>query len=105
MKVADPERVVLFGSMADGRSNAHSDVDLLIVVREGAPRAQVASQVGSFASELCLQSDVLVHTETDLEQARGAPHSFLGAIMRSGRIVYERGLGLPSGSDILRVSE
>ena len=41
VEVAQPEKIILFGSAARGEMNRHSDVDLL-VVKEGAHRRSLA---------------------------------------------------------------
>lgn len=87
--VAEPDRIILFGSMAEERNNVYSDVDLLIVSENPETRNEVKAKINSFSNQLSLKVDVLIFSQSEIEQACQKPHSFLEAIVKSGRIVYE----------------
>ena len=44
VEVAEPERIILFGSVARGDANRHSDVDLL-VVKDGSDLRRLAARI------------------------------------------------------------
>ena len=89
-RVAEPEKIILFGSMAENRNNVYSDVDLLIVSENPDTRKEVKARISSFSNQLSLKVDVLVHSQSELRHASQTPHSFLEAIVKSGIIVYEK---------------
>lgn len=91
IKIAEPEEIILFGSMANGTQNVYSDVDLLIITEELFADRQIADRVRQFAQELSLHADVLVQTKTSFQQACEIPDSFLSGIRYSGRILYKKG--------------
>ena len=60
--VADPEKIILFGSMAQKRNDVYSDVDLLIVSESPQTKADVIARIKSFSNQHSLQIDVLLHS-------------------------------------------
>ena len=86
--VAEPEMIILFGSMANGKTNAFSDVDLLIVSENILRKKAVSTRIASYASELSLKADVLIYSKSEIERECQKTNSFIGEIMKSGEIVY-----------------
>jgi predicted nucleotidyltransferase len=72
---------VLFGSRARGDEHARSDVDLLVSLRDGANRGQLASRL---SERLGLRVQLVT-----LEDAREAP-LLLAEVIREGRVVVDR---------------
>lgn len=89
--IADPEKIILFGSMAQERNNIYSDVDLLIVSENPEIKEEVVARIKNFSSQLSLKIDVLIYSQSEVERACQKRYSFLEAIVKSGRIVYENG--------------
>jgi predicted nucleotidyltransferase len=90
-KISDPEEIILFGSMANGSHNIHSDLDLLIVVDETAEKSHISGLVKRYAYELSIAADVLVHTKQEVRECGARPDSFLAGVIASGKIVYTHG--------------
>ncbi len=88
--VAEPEMVILFGSIASGTNNIYSDIDLLLVRENHYNRQHFSRQVEAFAREFGLAADVLVHTREEIMKAALQPLSFLGSIINTGKIMYEK---------------
>ena len=70
VEVAEPEKIILFGSAARGEMNRHSDVDLLIVKE-------------------CAAVDAIVVTPTAVERYKDSHALVIKPALREGRIVYE----------------
>jgi len=87
-RISDPEEIILFGSMGNGNHNVHSDLDLLIVVKETAGKSQIAGLVKRYAYELSITADVLVYTRQELNERGSRPDSFLAGVIASGKTVY-----------------
>lgn len=85
----DPERIIVFGSMARGDIHEDSDLDLLIVKETDQPFLQRIDEVLAV-----LRTDVpvepLVYTSAELERLREEGRDFIGTILEEGRVVYER---------------
>ena len=89
-RIVDPdtERILLFGSTARGTVGSTSDLDLLVVRRDGrTPSARADDLYRRARSRVAL--DLLVYTPEELEAAR-AQSSFLRTALRDAEVVYER---------------
>lgn len=86
-----PEKVILFGSMADGTVGEWSDIDLLIVKNTSLPFMQRLKKVAL----LCRASvgvDYLVYTPDEIEQMKGEQNPFILDVLQTGKILHERQL-------------
>ena len=94
-KLADefrPERVILFGSMAEGRATADSDVDLLVVMngrQNGADRAlEIRRRIPR-----SFPLDLIVKTPAEMRRGLKSRDGFICSILERGKVLYE----CPSG--------
>jgi len=88
--ISEPEMIILFGSMATGKANVYSDVDLLIITDNIFIKKDIIAMVKIFSNELSLKADVLVYTRSEIEGGAKEPNSFIEAIMKSGKVVYRK---------------
>jgi predicted nucleotidyltransferase len=88
--LAEPVRVILFGSAARGDARRDSDVDLLVVVPDGTPCREVTGMLYGTVSGGGIPSDFLVITPSKLEEYRDNPGLIYGLILRVGKEVYAR---------------
>lgn len=88
VRIADPESIILFGSMANGSFNASSDVDLFIIMNNDFGKREIVAMIKSYARELSLKADVLIFTEFGIENEKINDNSFISAILNSGKTVY-----------------
>ena len=90
VRIADPEMVILFGSMSNGQNNKFSDVDLLIILEDGVIKDEIISRLNSFSYEHSLDIDVLVYSKAGLEQEYLKKYSFIPWIVNAGQILYKK---------------
>jgi len=90
--VAEPEKIILFGSMADNKANIFSDVDLLIITSDKTDKRHVSSMIESFSKELSLKTDVLIYSKAEIEKEVLVPNSFLAGIVKAGKAVWSDGM-------------
>jgi len=86
----DPERVVLFGSLASGQAGPDSDIDLLVIFREQTDRRSTAVALRLAVADIPAPIDFVV---TDLgEIARRGRIVGLAqeAALRDGKVFYSR---------------
>ena len=88
VEVAQPEKIILFGSAARGEMNRHSDVDLL-VVKEGAHRRSLAGRIYENLYGIDAAVDVVVVTPADVERYKDSHALVIKPALREGRVVYE----------------
>jgi len=86
-----PQRILLFGSVARGQSNADSDFDMLVIVRGPAHRRALAQEIYKNLRGILTPVDIVVATEQDVQQHGQAIGSILRPALKEGRVVYERG--------------
>jgi len=83
-----PQRIVLFGSYADGKPTPDSDVDLLIVMPfEG--RSVNRSVDIRLKLRPSFPVDLIVRTPENVQQRLDMGDSFIRDILRSGKVLYE----------------
>ena len=86
----DPERVILFGSLARGDAGPHSDIDLLVVLSEVEDKRQTAIRIRQALADLPVAKDVFVTTPQEIHQRGHLVGSVLRPALREGKILYER---------------
>lgn len=86
-----PEKIVLFGSHADGKPHADSDVDLLVVMPfEGSPFRQAAVILSHVVRTVgVLPMDLLVRTAEQVRERVHMGDSFMREIIERGKAMHE----------------
>ncbi len=82
-----PEKIILFGSYADGTPHQDSDVDILVVI---ATRSQLglAFQI-HWAIQPPFPLDLVVRTPKNMKWRLAAGDSFLQEVVAKGKVLYE----------------
>ncbi len=88
--VADPEKVILFGSYARGDATAESDLDLLVVKETEAPRARRTVGLRQALKGTPCAVDIVVATPEEVSRGDGSPFTLTGVAVEEGSVVYER---------------
>ena len=86
----DPDQVLLFGSHARGSASEWSDVDLLVVLADGADKRQAAIEIRRSLGDLMVSKDIVVATPYEIAQRGHVVGTVLNAAIREGRVLYER---------------
>ncbi|CAN5725939.1 nucleotidyltransferase domain-containing protein [soil metagenome] len=90
VEVADPVKIVLFGSAARGDMGPHSDADFLVVVEPGRHRRELAGDIHMSFWGIRQAIDVVVVTTEDVELYKDSPSVVIYPALQEGRVVYER---------------
>ena len=88
VEVAQPERIILFGSVAKGNMGPHSDVDLL-VIKEGANRRELVAAIYMNLKGITVAVDAVVVTPADVERYKDSHALVIKPALREGTVVYE----------------
>ena len=86
----DPERIVLFGSVARGDVTKYSDVDLLVVMPDGTDRREAAVAMRVALSGMLIAKDIVVTTPDEIERRGHIKGTVLREALREGRVVHDR---------------
>jgi predicted nucleotidyltransferase len=86
----EPEKVILFGSMANSEAGEWSDLDLVIVKETAKPFLQRLREV-ALLCRAPVGVDFLVYTPPEFAQMIADRNPFiLEEVLRKGRVLYER---------------
>ena len=85
--VADPQRIILFGSAARGEMNRNSDVDLLIV-KEGGD-ADLRARIYENLYGVRVAVDAILVSPANVERYRNSHALVIKPALQEGRVVYE----------------
>ena len=96
VEVAQPTRILLFGSGARGDMHPDSDLDFLVVVPSGVHRRRLAQTVYRRLIGITTPVDLVVVTEEDVERYRNTSCLVIEPALREGKVVYEHE-AIPAG--------
>jgi predicted nucleotidyltransferase len=89
-EIADPDKIILFGSHAKGKSNFDSDIDLLVLKRGVKNRRELAQKIYLNFTDIGAPVDVIVEDPVEFEIKKKDPFLIYKEIAESGKVVYER---------------
>lgn len=81
-------RIVLFGSAAEGRMGPDSDLDLLVIVKDGLQRRRTAQAIYKRLSGLGMPKDIVVVTESDIKKYKDNPSLIIFPALKTGKELY-----------------
>jgi predicted nucleotidyltransferase len=88
--VAQPEKVILFGSRARGDAHPTSDYDLLVIKQSDEPRYRRSAPLYVALADLPVEVEVMVYTPQEVEEWSQVPQAFITTAVREGTMIYER---------------
>ena len=91
VRVADPEKIILFGSYADGTAKQDSDVDLLVVKETVRSFPEDAVRIRRSLDDFGTGFDLLVYDREAFELRRQAKWHIAHEAAKTGRTLYDRG--------------
>ncbi len=89
VRVAKPQRILLFGSAARGRMTEESDLDILVIVQGPTHRRRMAQQICRNLHGIAIGVDVIVATDKDVQKYGQRMGMILKPALREGRVLYE----------------
>ena len=90
VEVAQPDRIILFGSAARGQMGPDSDLDFLVVKAGVAHRRRLAQQVYLGLFGIPVPVDVIVVSPQDIEAHGDKVGTIIAPALREGKVVYVR---------------
>ena len=87
--VAQPNRVILFGSYGRGDADAGSDLDLMVIEPKVPDRYAEMIRLHEAVGSINVGVDVLVYSEAEYRRRSQAPGTVLYWARKEGRALYE----------------
>ncbi len=87
----EPEQVILFGSCARGETDENSDLDLLVVLPDGANIPSRGNPIhAAIADNFVLPVDVLIRSADVIAKYRQDPNSMISRMLEDSEVLYDR---------------
>ncbi len=87
VKIAKPEKIIMFGSAARGEMGPNSDVDLLII-KSGVHRRKLAMKIYRNLGAIGCPVDLVVVTPEDIKRYGDCPALVIEPALREGKLLY-----------------
>lgn len=88
-EIANPEKIIVFGSVGRGDNNPGSDIDLLVIKSGSYDPISLAGDIYVHLHGIRQSVDIVLSSPEEIEKN----HQFQGSVfypaMREGRVVYE----------------
>lgn len=84
----DPISITLFGSMARGDMDRHSDVDLLVIMPDGTDEQETQIEIRTALDRAPIAKDILVNTPDKFSRYARLPGTVQRAALRDGVRLY-----------------
>jgi len=86
----NPEKIILFGSHANGNPNEDSDLDLFVIKETDLPRPQRTAQVRKMIYGSMNPIDLIVYTPKEIDESKENKFGFVYEVLNTGKTLYER---------------
>ncbi len=86
----NPEKIILFGSHANGTATVHSDIDLLVIFKDVNDKHEQAVAIQTLLADCPISEDIIIATEQDVEKYKHSVSSVLRFATEEGKVIYER---------------
>lgn len=91
VEVADPDKIILFGSAARGETGPNSDLDLLIIKSGPVHRRRLSQAIYMNLFGVGRAVDVIVATPDDIKRYGNAHALVIKPALQEGKVIYEHG--------------
>ena len=88
VEVAEPDRIVLFGSAARGQMGPDSDLDFLVIKSGVQHRRRLAQEIHLHMFGIGVPIDVIVVTPEDVRSLSEKVGTIIGPALREGKEIY-----------------
>jgi len=89
VRIADPDKIILFGSRAKGKAKKDSDYDICVLKKNIKKRRKLAQKI-YLKLNLMASVDVVVNTPSRYKEIKNNPFLIYHDIKKYGKIVYEK---------------
>lgn len=86
----NPEKIILFGSYANGNPTENSDLDLVVIQASDLPSYKRVRPIKNELRGIGFPIDILVFTPEEVEYWKGASMAFITQVIKEGKVIYGR---------------
>ena len=90
VEVAQPEKIILFGSAARGEMGRNSDLDLLVVKSGDYHKGRITGEIYRHLIGVGQAVDVILVTPEEVDRYRNSHPLVIKPALKEGKVVYER---------------
>ena len=90
IKIANPDRIILFGSRADGKAKEGSDYDLLVLKNNVADKRKLGKKIYMNLDYVGAAIDLIVEESSVFNKQSLIPYKMYCEIAETGKVVYEK---------------
>ncbi|MCK4796793.1 MAG: nucleotidyltransferase domain-containing protein [Spirochaetes bacterium] len=90
IKVAQPDKIILFGSRGRGDNTPESDYDILVLKKDIKKSRELTQEIYLNFKNIGAPVDVIVSDLDKYEKSKNDPYLIYYEANNSGRIVYEK---------------
>jgi predicted nucleotidyltransferase len=88
VRVATPEKIILFGSAGRGQMGPNSDVDLLVVKSGPFDRGRLTEEIYMRMEGASEAVDIIIVTPEEVQQYADTPWLVIAPALNEGKVVY-----------------
>ena len=89
VEIAQPQKIILFGSAARGDMRAHSDLDFLVIIRDDEDGRDVQRRIYTNLPSKRIPVDVIVASTSAIERYKHSHALVYKPALREGKVMYE----------------
>ncbi len=89
LKVVRPERIILFGSAAEGTMTRDSDIDLLVIEQDFKNEREESVRLRSALGDLDTPVDIFAMTPERFEETKNVIGGLAYPANKYGKVIYE----------------
>jgi len=93
LKSYDPEKIIIFGSVARCDTDQYSDFDLVVIKKTKRRFLERLIEANRFIRKELFPIDIFVYTPEEFKLMQQEENSFIERVLKEGRIIYEKSQG------------
>jgi len=85
-----PEKIILFGSYARGKTSEDSDVDLIVITQTDGDLRELAAEMQLAVWDIPVAKDILVRTPEQFEEEAATYWTVFSEALKHGKVLFDR---------------
>ena len=90
VKVADPQKIILFGSLGRGEDKRNSDIDLLVVKEGDYHKGKLLENIYMNLVGVGQAVDIVLVTPEEIERYRNSKSLVIKPALDEGKVIYDQ---------------